>query len=128
MEVSMSTKVRPEQAGSDTIQIRGPAEIDWLPWAEVPGCPGVRVTELWRSGDVHDALIAYQPGASTPGPSHPSAQHHIWVISGSASIAGRRVVAGSYVYVPPDTAHPITEVGPEGCTLLQMHRPQVKPI
>jgi hypothetical protein len=34
-----------------------------------------------------------------------------------------RVVAGSYAYVPPGTAHRIAEVGPEGCTLLQMHRP-----
>jgi quercetin dioxygenase-like cupin family protein len=79
---------------------------------------------MWRSGEMHDALIAYQPGAGTPGPPHPGAHHHIWVIAGSASVAGRRVVAGSYVYVPPDTAHRIDDVGPEGCTLFQMHRPQ----
>jgi quercetin dioxygenase-like cupin family protein len=73
---------------------------------------------------MHDALIAYQPGANTPGPPHPGAEHHVWVIAGSASVAGRRVVAGSYVYVPPDTAHRIDDIGPEGCTLFQMHRPQ----
>jgi hypothetical protein len=120
--------MRTEQTGTGMVQVRGPAEIDRLPWADVPGCAGVRITELWRSGDVHDALIAYEPGASTPGPPHPGAEHHIWVIAGSASIAGQRVVAGSYVHVPPDTAHPIGEVGPEGCTLLQMHRPQVEPV
>lgn len=120
----MRTNVRSDQAGTEAVRVLGPAEIDRLPWTEVPDCAGVRVTEMWRSGEMHDALIAYQPGASTPGPPHPGAHHHIWVIAGSASVAGRRVVAGSYVYVPPDTAHRIDDVGPEGCTLFQMHRPQ----
>jgi len=109
---------------TDGVRVLGPADIDRLPWTPVPGCTGVRMTELWRSRDVHDALIAYEPGADTPGPPHPGAHHHIWVLSGSASIAGRRVVAGSYVHVPPGTAHRIAEVGPEGCVLLQLHRPQ----
>jgi hypothetical protein len=112
-----------DRPATDTVQILSPAEIDRWSWRAVPGCAGVRMTELWRSGDMHGALIAYEPGASTPGPPHPGAHHHILVISGSASIAGRRVVAGSYAYVPPGTAHRIAEVGPEGCTLLQMHRP-----
>jgi hypothetical protein len=100
-----------------------PAEIEQLPWRPVPDCPGVAAKDLWRSGDLHDALISYQPGAATPGKPHPSAHHHIWVVSGAASIAGRRIIGGSYVHVPPGTAHPITDVGPEGCLLLQMHRP-----
>ncbi len=112
---------------TDGVLILDTAEIDRLPWKAVPGCVGVRTTELWRSGDVHDVLIAYEPGGETPGPPHPGAHHHIWVIAGSASIAGRRVVAGSYVYVPPGTTHRIAEAGPEGCTLLQMHRPVETP-
>jgi mannose-6-phosphate isomerase-like protein (cupin superfamily) len=46
--------------------------------------------------------------------------HHICVVSGSAMIAGQRVTTGFYVYVPPGTSHPVTQVGPEGCTLLQI--------
>jgi hypothetical protein len=111
---------RPAPAG---LTVLGPGEIDRLPWRPVPGCPGVRATDLLRLGDAHDVLIAYEPGAGTPGEPHPGGHHHIWVVAGSATIAGRRVVAGSYVYVPPATGHPIGEVGPEGCTLLQMHRP-----
>jgi ChrR Cupin-like domain len=121
-EVSMET-MRFGQPAPDTLVVLGPDEIDQLPWKSVPGCPGVHATELWRSGNVHDALISYEPDASTPGNPHPNAHHDIWVVSGSASVAGRRVVAGSYVYVPPATAHPIADVGPEGCTILQMHRP-----
>lgn len=112
-----------DRPAPDTLLVLSPGEVDRLPWTPVPGCPGVRATELWRSGDIHDVLISYEPGAGTPGVPHPGAHHHIWVVAGSASIAGRRVVAGSYVHVPPATAHPITEVGAEGCALLQMHRP-----
>jgi len=107
----------------DTLLTLSPNDIGHLPWWPVPDCPGVAAKDLWRSGNLHDALISYEPGAGTPGPAHAGAHHHIWVISGSVSIAGRRVVAGSYVYVPPGTAHPIADTGPEGCLLLQMHRP-----
>jgi ChrR Cupin-like domain len=107
----------------DTLLTLSPTEIDQLPWRPVPHCPGVVAKDLWRSGDLHDALISYEPGTETPGRPHPGAHHHIWVISGSASIAGRRIAAGSYVYVPPGTAHPITDAGSDGCLLLQMHRP-----
>jgi hypothetical protein len=107
---------------SDTLRVLDPSDIDQLPWQSVPGCPGVRVSELWRRGDDHDALIAFEPGARTPGPPHRQAQHHIWVISGYASVAGRRITSGSYVYVPPGLAHAVEGIGPDGCTLLQVHR------
>jgi hypothetical protein len=107
----------------DTLLSLSPADLDRLPWRPVVSCPGVRAKELWRLGDAVDALIAYEPGASTPGAPHLSAHHHIWVVSGAATIAGRRLTAGSYVYVPSGVTHPIGDVGDEGCTLLQMHRP-----
>lgn len=97
-------------------------EIDRLEWRAVPGCPGVLAKDLWRSGDLHDALISYPPHSGTPGRPHTGAHHHIWVVSGSATIAGRPVATGSYAYVAPGTAHPI-DAGAQGCLLLQMHRP-----
>jgi len=106
-----------------TMLVLNPDDIDRLEWRPVPGCPGVVAKDLWRSGDLHDALISYEPGGGTPGKPHAGAHHHIWVISGSASVAGRPVTAGSYVYVPPGTVHPIADVGEKGCLLLQMHRP-----
>lgn len=106
----------------DTMLVLTPGDIDQIEWRPIPGCPGVRAKDLWRSGDLHDALISYGPGSSTPGRPHAGAHHHIWVVAGSASIAGRPVTAGSYVYVPPRNVHPIT-VDEEGCLLLQMHRP-----
>jgi hypothetical protein len=99
-----------------------PADIDHLPWWPVPECPGVVVKELRATGDLHDTLISYGPGCATPGRPHLNARQHIWVISGSASVAGRPLAAGSYVYVPAGAAHPIT-AGAAGCLLLQMHLP-----
>lgn len=100
-----------------------PQEVDGLPWEPVEGCPGVHEKTLWRLGGFAQALIRYQPGSSSPGEPHLAAHHHIWVVSGAATIAGRRLLAGSYLHVPPGAQHPVADVGPEGCTLLQMHRP-----
>jgi hypothetical protein len=99
-----------------------PSAIDRLPWEPVFGCLGVRTTDLWRLGHTHDALIAYELGS--PRRVRPP-------LRGSSHLGGvrirhdrrRRVVAGSYVHVPPGNEHPIADVGPQGCTLLQMHRP-----
>jgi hypothetical protein len=99
-----------------------PAHIDRLAWQPVPGCPGVRAKELWRRGDHVDALISYEAGASTPGSPHSAADHHIWVISGRATVAGQEAVAGSYAYVPPGVAHQVRDVAAGGCVLLQVHR------
>ncbi|KUL23533.1 cupin domain-containing protein [Actinoplanes awajinensis] len=106
----------------DRLTMLDSAEIDRLPWWPVPGCPGVAAKDLWSAGDQHDALISYRPGCCTPGRPHLTAHQHIWVVAGSAMIAGRTAAAGSYLHVPPRTAHPIT-AGPQGCLLLQIHRP-----
>jgi quercetin dioxygenase-like cupin family protein len=98
-----------------------PATIGHLPWRGVPGCPGVRVKELWRRGEIAHALIAYEPGAATPGLPHPGADHYIWVVSGALTIGGRRLTAGSYVHIAPGIPHPIQAGGDDGCLLLQLH-------
>jgi len=103
---------------------RNSADLDRLPWQAVCGCPGVEAKELWQSSGCVDVLISYAPGATTPGHPHPSADHHIWIIEGQAEIAGQAMRGGSYVYVPPGTAHPIEAGGQAGCVLLQIHRPR----
>jgi len=117
------SKARPGGPVLDGLLILGPAEIDETPWWPVVGCPGVRAKELCHvDGFVH-ALIGYNPGAGTPGIPHRGAHHHIWVVSGAATVAGRSMAAGSYLYVPPGVAHPIVADPETGCTLLQMHSP-----
>jgi hypothetical protein len=98
-------------------------QIEELSWTPVPRCPGVQEKTLWRFADFVVALIRYEPSSTSPGAPHLAAHHHIWVVSGAAEIAGRQLVAGSYVHVPPGSAHPVVNIGPETCTILQMHRP-----
>ena len=104
----------------DTLTILSPVDVEFLPWRPVEDCIGVRAKQLWSSADTVCALITYDPGAATPGPPHPAAHHHIWITEGRAMMAGRSLAAGSYIQVPPDTAHPITAAS-SGCTLLQVH-------
>jgi quercetin dioxygenase-like cupin family protein len=116
-----STMTRRGPGAPNAVITLRPAEIDERPWQPVAGCPGVKVKELLRQGGTVHALIAYEPGAATPGTPHTHADHYIWMVSGEATIAGGRVTAGSYVYVPMGVSHPIGDVGADGCTLLQMH-------
>jgi glyoxylate utilization-related uncharacterized protein len=111
------------RASLENLYSVNPDEIDALPWEPVAECPGVDAKTLWRLGDFVEALIRYQPGASTTGEPHLAAHHHIWVVAGAATIAGRALSAGSYVHVPPGAQHAIRDVGPSGCMILQMHRP-----
>ena len=97
-------------------------EIEALAWEDVPACTGVQQKVLWRLGGFAQALLRYAPAATTSGLPHLAAHHHIWVVSGTVTIAGRRLAAGSYMHVPPGVGHEATAED-AGCTLLQMHRP-----
>ncbi len=119
----MTTGAAATREALESLLALNPVEIDLLPWRQVDGYPGVFEKVLWRFGDYVQALIRYEPGAGTPGEPHLVAHHHIWVVSGAATIARRRLVAGSYMHVPPGVVHRVEDVGPEGATLLQMHRP-----
>ena len=99
-------------------------DIDQLAWVPVDVCPGVHVKQLGEEDGCVASLIAYQPGATTPGLPHLAAQHHIWVISGRGLVADHWLHAGGYAHVPENSAHPIL-AGPSGCLLLQLHIPNL---
>ena len=99
------------------------AQVESLPWEPVPDCPGAARKVLWQLGSFVQALLHYEPGAQGGGQAHLAAHHHMWVVSGAATIAGRRLTAGSYMHVPPGVDHPVTDVSADGLVLLQMHRP-----
>jgi hypothetical protein len=105
------------------LQVLDANQIEALPWLPLAGCAGVEHKLLWNLGGFTQALVRYAPGSATPGRPHLAAHHHVWVHSGDITFAGRRLSAGSYAHVPPGVAHAGTDVGPRGCTLLQMHRP-----
>ncbi|HEY6707676.1 MAG TPA: cupin domain-containing protein [Actinomycetota bacterium] len=52
---------------------------------------------------------------------HNRASHHLWVVSGSCTIDGRTLDAGSYGFVPAGREHGIEEVGRAGCLLFYVY-------
>lgn len=68
-------------------------------------------------------LIRVDAGAEKAAHVHHGAHHHIWVVSGSATMLGEPLTAGSYVYIPPGVRHEVAAVGPEGVTFFYTYRP-----
>lgn len=98
-------------------------QVDALAWSPMPGQTGVWSKILWRSGDVAIGLIRVDAGAEKAAHVHHGAHHHIWIVSGSATIVGRALAAGSYVHIPPGFEHEVTAVGPAGVTFFYTYRP-----
>ncbi len=61
------------------------------------------------------------PGGSLEPHRHTRAAHHIWVLSGHASISGEGVGPGAYVHIPAGVEHGIAHAGPEGCRMLYLY-------
>lgn len=102
--------------------------VDALPWQQLPEQAGAFSKVLWRSGDVAVGLIRVDPGAEMAAHVHHGAHHHIWVVSGSATMVGQHLSAGSYAYIPPGVVHEVVAVGREGVTFLYTYRPlEVQP-
>jgi quercetin dioxygenase-like cupin family protein len=99
------------------------AAIEAMEWEPRAGQDGVWQKILWRSGDVVVGLLRFAPGAASPGHAHHAAHHHIWVVEGSATVAGQPLTEGSYAYIPPGVVHQTADVGPDGCVLLYTYRP-----
>jgi quercetin dioxygenase-like cupin family protein len=99
------------------------ADVEAQPWLQLGNEPGVTQKLLWHSGSVQLGLIRIEPGSENPVHTHSRAQHHILVTQGEATMVGKRMAAGAYVYVPPGTPHGVTEVGPEGVTFFYTYRP-----
>jgi quercetin dioxygenase-like cupin family protein len=102
------------------------ADVEAAEWQTV--LPGVEHKVLWQSGDTSLGLMRVAPGAENPEHSHHAAHHHIYVLSGEATMLGRRVGPGAYVYIPPSVAHAVTDVSDEGCTFFYTYRPLEQPV
>ncbi len=100
----------------DAVTVLDRAAVDEKPWEPLRGLRGVDQKVLWSSGRMIAGLVRLAPGAEEPGHMHHDAEHHVYVLDGSARIAGQRVSAGGFVFVPAGVSHATTEVGPDGCT------------
>jgi oxalate decarboxylase/phosphoglucose isomerase-like protein (cupin superfamily) len=96
-------------------------EVSALDWQPFPGVYPVQYKLLWRSGWSVAGILRVPRGASFPAHTHEKAQHHLWVISGSADMLGRRMEAGSYLHVPAGVPHGIDAAGPDGLEVLYLY-------
>lgn len=105
------------------LMVLGASDVEALAWEPMEGQSGVFSKTLWRSGDVAIGLIRVDAGFEKAVHVHHGAHHHIWVVSGAATMVGEQVTAGAYVYIPPGVEHEVTHVGSDGVTFFYTYRP-----
>ena len=96
------------------------ARVDALPWADLPGSPGVRIKPICVVESTRAGLLQLAAGAVEPTHMHPDGEHHLWVLSGSLTVEGTHLSAGSYLHIPAGLRHHLQDDG-SGCTLLYVH-------
>ncbi|HWD42504.1 MAG TPA: hypothetical protein VHM23_02070, partial [Actinomycetota bacterium] len=106
-----------------------PREVAALPWRPFAALSGVRDRLLWQdpAGKSLAGLLHLDPGARVLPHIHLQAVHHLWVVSGSCTIDGRTLDAGSYGLVPAGRTHGIEQVGRAGCLLFYVYSHQGPP-
>src|SRR5436309_1975874 len=62
------------------------AQVEKTPWEPLRGLAGVNHKVVWRSKEMIVGLVRIDPGAEEPGHAHTDAQHHVYVLQGSARI------------------------------------------
>lgn len=60
-------------------------------------------------------VLKFEPGASYPYHNHPAGEE-LFILEGSAHIAGAPLKKGDYLYTPPTFKHSVTSEN--GCTIL----------
>jgi quercetin dioxygenase-like cupin family protein len=98
-------------------------EVAALPWRPFAGIAGLRDRVLWQDpgGKSLAGLVHLDPDARVLPHLHLRATHHLWVVSGSCTIDGRILAAGSYGFVPAGRTHGIEQVGRAGCLLFYLY-------
>ena len=76
---------------------------------------------LWRSGKSVAGIMHVPPGSAVSPHRHTWSHHHVWVLAGEGEMAGRPVVAGTYVHVGAGVDHDITPRGPDGVTVFYLY-------
>lgn len=117
------TSEREERDDLGHLRVLAAADVAAMPWEALRGLDGVTHKVLWQSGDVVIGLIRVEPGRDKPAHTHHGAHHHMLITHGSATMLGRPLTAGAYVYVPPGVPHEVTDVGPDGVEFFYTHRP-----
>ena len=91
-------------------------EIESRPWQPFRDMEGLQIKDLSNDGRCVSGLFLLRPGVQEAPHSHALGTHHLWVVDGEVTMAGRLLRAGSYIHVPPGVTHTM-HAGSGGATL-----------
>lgn len=87
-----------------------------FPWQPFRDLSGIGIKELWRTPQGVAGLMRLGSGCGETPHRHGAGDHHMWIIEGSAVVAGTRVGPGGYVHVPAGLMHAVRADDALGCT------------
>jgi len=96
------------------------AQVQVVALNRVEGPDGVHRAILWEQDRSTAGLLWLDPGLKVPEHTHKGHCHHVWVVSGAATVLGRQLEPRSYAYVPPGVPHGM-DAGPDGCELFYLY-------
>lgn len=103
--------------GSAHAQVLNPDDLAEIPWIDLHDLPGATLKTLWETPASRAGLMRFEAHVAHPATMYDGFERHVVVMAGSATIAGRQLVAGSYVCIPAGIDSGTTQAGPDGCTL-----------
>jgi quercetin dioxygenase-like cupin family protein len=89
------------------------ASAEWKPGS----IAGVSVKVLRRDKDTGEStsLVRFAPGTRFPAHNHPAGEE-VFVLEGDFTVGRHKMLAGDYLYTPPDGKHAASTDG--GCLIL----------
>jgi uncharacterized RmlC-like cupin family protein len=97
-------------------------QVSALPAQPLDAIEGVTNVVLWRSATSMAGVLTVAAGHSLGSHAHRQNHHHMWVLHGTAHIAGADVGPGSYVHVPAGVQHDIAAAA-DDCVVFYVYEP-----
>ena len=98
-----------------------PEAMAALPLTPLGPLQGVVHRVLWRNESSMAGVLTVEAGHRLGAHAHRVNHHHLWVLSGRATILGTELGPGSYVHVPSGVEHDIDASSTGGCTVFYLY-------
>ena len=110
-----------ERSASSLPTVLRAAEVAELPKTRLGSVSGVENQLLWADETAAAGVLTVQKGHRLGAHTHRQNHHHLWVLSGAATVLGQEIGPGSYVHVPSGVEHDIDATATEGCTVYYLY-------
>jgi quercetin dioxygenase-like cupin family protein len=106
-------------AFSTVLQASAIRQLTSAPFGPTAGV--ATITVLWRDDTSMAGLLTVTAGHHLGRHTHRQNHHHVWVVSGAATIAGTPLGPGGYAHIPAGVEHDIDATDTEGCTMFFLY-------